>query len=151
MSDAIETLNDLMKKIRDLSCHPKYKLIIYHRYVLSKLSWHLTIADLSQTWVIQNLDNTVAKCARQWLELPISSSLSTLILQNSKCGNNFILPSTKFIQCQTVIRNALKSSPNPDINSIWTATSNGTNIQYDQYDNTKQVLTAIRNDHEDRT
>ena len=150
MSEALEFLNALMKKIDDLSCHPKNKLIIYHRYVLSKLSWHLTIADLSKTWVIQNLDNVVARYTRHWLELPISSTLSTVILQNSKYGINLILPSTKFIQCQTVIRNALKSSPNPDISSLWAATSNGTNIQYDQYRNTKQVLTAIRKDHEDR-
>ena len=61
-----------------------------------------------------------------------------------------ILPSAKFIQCQTVIRNALLSSPNPDITSLWAATSNGTNIQYDQYKNTKQALTALRKDHEDR-
>ena len=60
------------------------------------------------------------------------------------------MPSTQFIQCQTVIRNALISSPNPDISSLWAATSNGTNIQYDQYRNTKQVLTAIRKGHEDR-
>ena len=150
MSEALEFLNALMKKIDDLSCHPKNKLIIYHRYVLSKLSWHLTIADLSKTWVTQNLDNVVARYTRHWLELPISSTLSTVILQNSKYGINLILPSTKFIQCQTVIRNALKSSPNPDICSLWAATSNGTNIQYDQYRNTKQVLTAIRKDHEDR-
>ena len=69
---------------------------------------------------------------------------------NSKYGINLILPSAKFIQCQTVIRNVLKSSPNPDITSLWAAISNGTNIQYDQYKNTKQVLTALRKDHEDR-
>ena len=39
---------------------------------------------------------------------------------------------TKFTQCQTVIRNAPKSSPYRDINSLWAETSNGTNIQYDQ-------------------
>ena len=137
-----------MKKIDDLSCHPRNKRIIYHRYVLSKLSWHLTIADLSKTWVIQNLDNVVARYMRQWLEVPISSTLSTLILQNSIYGIN--LPSGKFIQCQTVIRNALKSPPNPDATSLWAATSNGTNIQYDQYKNTKQILIAIRKGHEDR-
>ena len=33
---------------------------------------------------------------------------------------------------------------------MWKETSNGSNIQYDQYKNTKQVLTAIQKDHEDR-
>ena len=32
---------------------------------------------------------------------------------------------------------------------LWVATSNGTNIQYDQYKNAKQALTAIQKDHED--
>ena len=102
MSEAPELLSDLMK-IDDVSYHPKSKIIIYHRYVLSKLSWHLTIADLSKIWVIQNLDNIVARYKRHWLELPMNSTLRTLILQNSKYGINLILPSTKFIQCQTVI------------------------------------------------
>ena len=93
MTEAHELLSDVMKKIDDLSCQSKNKLIIYHRYVLSKLSWHLTIADLSKTWVIQNLDNAVARYTRHWLELPISSTLSTLILQNSIYGINLILPS----------------------------------------------------------
>ena len=60
-----------------------------------------------------------------------------------------ILPSAKSVQCRTVIRNALKSSPNPDVTSLWATTTNGTNIQYDQYKNNEQVLTAIRKDHED--
>ena len=60
-----------------------------------------------------------------------------------------ILHSAKFIECQTVIGNALESSPNPDVTSLWAATSNGTNIQYDQYKNNKEALTAIRKDHED--
>ena len=47
-------------------------------------------------------------------------------------------------KCTKVYQKCTKST------SLWTATSNGTNIQYDQYKNTKQVLTAIRKDHEDR-
>ena len=150
MSEVLDLLKDFMNRIDSLSCHPKNKLLIYHRFVLSKLSWHLTVADLSKTWVVQNLDNIVAKYVRQWLDLPISATLSTLVLPKSKYGINLILPSTKFTQCQTVIRNALKTSPNLEINAMWAATSNGSNIQYDQYRNTKQVLTAIQKDHEDR-
>ena len=121
-----------MKRIDSLSCHPKNKLLIYHNFVLSKLSWHLTIADLSKTWVVQNLDSVVTRYVRKWLDLPISSTLSTLILHRSKYGITLALPSTKFTQCQTVIRNALKTSPNLDISSLWAATSKGSNIQYDQ-------------------
>ena len=139
-----------MKKINCIPCHPKNKLLLYHRFVLSKVSWHFTIANPSKTWVVENVDNLVSSYVRQWLELPISSTLSTLVLPNTKCGLGFTLPSTKFIQCQAVIRNALKSSPNKDINSLWAQTSFGCNIQYDQFQNTKQVLNAIQKDNEAR-
>ena len=150
MYEVLDLFQYLLNRIDCLSCHPKNKLLIYHRFVLSKLSWHLTVADLSKTCVVQNLDNIVTKYVRQWLDLPISATLSTLVLQKSKYGINRILPSTKFTQCQTVIRNPLKTSPNLDIKAMWAATSSGSNIQYDQYENTKLVLTAIQKDHEDR-
>ena len=53
MSVLLSTINDLMRKVDCLPCHPKNKLLLYHRFVLSKLSWHLTIADLSKNWVIE--------------------------------------------------------------------------------------------------
>ena len=56
----------------------------------------------------------------------------------------------KFMQCQDVVRNALKSSPNSDSNALWSNSSIGCNIQYDQFGNTKQVLNGIQNDNEDR-
>ena len=118
--------------------------------MLSKLSWHLTVADLSKTWVVQTLDNIVTKYIRQWLDLSISAALSTLVLKKCRYGINLILPSAKFTQCQTVIRIALKTSPNLDINAMQAATSNSSNIQYDQYKNIKKVLTAIQKDHEGR-
>ena len=104
MSEVLDLLKDLMNRIDSLSCHPKNKLVIYHQFVLSKLSWHLTVADLIKTWVVQNLGNIVTKYVRQWLDLPISATLSTLVLQKPKYGINLILPSTKFTQCQTIIK-----------------------------------------------
>lgn len=55
-----------------------------------------------------------------------------------------------YYYCQTVLRNALKSSANSDINSMWAKTSFGCIVQYDQYKNTKQVVTAIQKDNESR-
>ena len=115
----LETINDLLCTIDKIPCHPKNKLLLYHRYVLSKISWHLTIADLSKTCVIENLDKKVADYVRRRFELPISATLSNIIISKSDYGLSLILPSTKFIQCQTVIRNALKSSPNSDIKALW--------------------------------
>ena len=125
-------------------------ILLYHRLLLSKISWNLTIADISKTWIIENLDSIVSKYIRQWLELPISATLSSLIIKRSKYGISLVLPSIKFIQCQTNTRNKLKSSPNNDIVHLWEETSHHTNIQYDQYRNSKQALKAIQTKHEDR-
>ena len=148
-SEVLKLVTDLMRKLDDIPCHPKNKLLLYHRFVLSKLSWYFTIADLGKTWVTKTIDNLGSKYIRQWLELPISATLSTLVLSKSKYGFSLVLPSTKFAQCQVVFRHALKS-PNNDINALWFRTCSGCNIQYDQYRNTKPVLSAIQNDNEDR-
>ena len=65
MSALISTINDLMTKIDCLPCHPKSKLLPYHRFSPSKLSWHLTIADLIKTWAIDNLDSIVIGYVRK--------------------------------------------------------------------------------------
>ena len=101
---------------------------------LSKLSWHFTVADISKTWVIQNLQS-------------ISATISHLTLSKSKFGLNHQRPSIICLQCQTVLRNNLKSCPNDNIKSLWENTSSGSNIQYEIYQNTKQVLTAVRTDN----
>ena len=150
MSDLLDTTYILINKINDLSCHTKNKLLLYNRLLLSKISWNLTIADISKTWIIENLDSIVLKYIRQWLELPISATLSSLINKRSKYGISLVLPLFKFIQCQTNIRNKLKSSPNSDITDLWEKTSHHTNIQYDQYRNSKQALKAIQTKHEVR-
>ena len=53
--------------------HPKNKLHLYQRYALSKISWHLTVANISKTLVCEHLDNMVSKYIRQLLELPVST------------------------------------------------------------------------------
>ena len=83
--------------------------------LLSKISWDLTITDISQTWACETLDCIATKYFRKWLELPISATLSNVFLPKNKFGLNVILPSTKFVQCQTVSRSALRSSINENI------------------------------------
>ena len=63
---------------------------------------------------------------------------------------NIYLPSTKFIQCQTITRNILKPPPNEDIKILWKSTGTHTNLQYDKYKGTKQLLKAFRSNQEDR-
>ena len=123
---------------------------MYSRYVLSKISWHFTVSDIGKTWVTEKLDNIASTYIRKWLELPISATLSNLLLPHNKFGLNIILSSTKFVQCQTVSRNALKASPNEEIKNLWSVTSNYKNVQYDTYKSTKDVLRHVRNEHEDK-
>ena len=149
-SEVLDTLTDLLNEIDDLPLHPKNKIRLYSQYALSKISWHFTVSDIGKTWVNEMLDTVVSKYIRKWPELPISATLSNILLPYNRFGLNVVLPSTKFLQCQTVSRKALQSSPNEDINKLWTETSNYKNIQYDTYKNTKDVLSTVRKQHEDK-
>ena len=129
--------------------HPKNKLLLYNRHVTSKISWHFTVANLSKTWVTENIDSVITKFLRIWLEIPVSGTLSNIFLARNKFGLNILLPSVKFTQCQTVCRNALKTSQNDSIKQLWNSTSHHTNIQYDRYTSTKDVLKEFRSEQED--
>ena len=128
------------QRIDSFTILPSNKLLLYHRCVLSKLSWSLTVTNLSKTWVVENLDSVTTRFVRKWLDLPISATLRGIILPRNEFGLNFQLPSTKFLQCQNVLRSVLKSSSSETIKSLWKSTSCGINMQYDIYQNTKQVL-----------
>ena len=144
------SLQTMLKAVDSLYIHPKNKLLLYHRYVLSKISWHFTVTDLGKTWISENLDNIVSKYIRQWLELSISATLSSIVLSSNKFGLAFQLPSVKFQQCQTVLRSLLKLSKDEAIVRVWRNTNCGSNIQYDIYKNTKQVLNSILTEHTER-
>ena len=117
-----------MKGIDDLPLHSKIKLLVYHRYLLSKMLWHFTITDLPITWVTDDLDNLVSKYIRRWLDPPISATLASLVLTKNQFGLSLKLPFVKFTQCQTVSRNILRSSPNVNVQTLWKNTSNGSNM-----------------------
>ena len=134
------SLREMLKVIDSLKIHPRNKILLFNQYILSKLSWDLTVANLPETWVCENLDQLVTKFFRQWLELPISSTLSGIVLSRKHFGFELLLSSVKFQQCQIVLRNLLKSSPNENIKSLWMSTNYGPNIQFDAYKNTKAVL-----------
>ena len=130
-SELISHVEELMADIDSKPIHPKNNTLLYSRYLLSKLSWHFTVSSLGKTWVIENIDSKVNSYIRKWLDIPISGTLSTVFLTRNKFGPNICPPSVKFIQCQAVLRKALKTSPNDSINELWKATSNSKNIQYD--------------------
>jgi hypothetical protein len=148
--ELVSLLTSKMKEIDLKPLHPKNKILLYSRYVLPKLSWHLTITSVSKTWISENLDSIFVQYIRKWLEMPVSGTLSNVYLTSNKFGLNIIPPSTKFIQCQTTIRTSLKSSPNQSITHLWKLTKNHTNIQYDQYSATKQVIKSFRDNQENK-
>ena len=113
------------------------KLLLYSRYVLSKLSWHFTIANISKTCITEHLDSVVNGYIRKWLDIPISRTVSTVFLERNNFGLNICPPSIKFTQCQTVLRNPLKESPNDSLKDLWKSSSCHTNIQYDVYKSSK--------------
>ena len=71
-------------------------------------------------------------------------------MSRTRFGLDLILPSTKLIQCRSVIRQRLKISPNADIRAIYEDTSKGTNVQYDTFQSTRNVIKSIRKTKEDR-
>ena len=144
------SLVDMLVNIDSFSILPKNKLLLYQKYLLSKLYWHLTVVNLAMTWVIENLDSITIRFMRQWLDLPISATLCGVILPCNHFGLNLQLPSVKFIQCLTVLRNSLRSSKSDNIKSLWKSTSCSMNVQYDSYKNTKQILKAVRQQHTEK-
>ena len=65
LTEVLDLITTLMAQIDDIPCHPKNKLLLYHRFVLSKLSWHITIASLGKTCVVDNIDNLVTSYISQ--------------------------------------------------------------------------------------
>ena len=149
-SELTSLVNDLMSDIDLKPLHPKNKLLLYSRFVLSKISWHLTIADIPRTWIVENLDSIVNSFIRKWLDVPICGTLSNVFLERKKFGLNVCPPSVKFVQCQSVLRNIMKKSRNHSIQDLWKSTSCHTNIQYDTYKSTKDVLKDFRSSQEDK-
>ena len=70
MSELSSLVQDLMNDIDIKPLHPKHKLLLFSRYVLPKLSWHFTIANISKTWITEHLDSVVNGYIRKWLDIP---------------------------------------------------------------------------------
>jgi len=149
-SNIIETITSLMKLIDHLQLDSKNKLMIYQKFVLSKISWDFTVSDISKTWVVNNIDNVISSYIRSWFEIPINGTLDILTLSSNNFGIALVLPSQKFIQCQITKRNILRTSLNGDIKSLYHSTTNSTNLQFDKFRNGKEYIESYRKDKQDR-
>ena len=148
--ELVSNAKEFLEKISSLPLHPRNKLLLYNNYVLSKLAWHLTIADLGLTWVKHNLDTLLVYFVRSWLEIPVSATIDIALLSKDKFGLNIITFSTKFMQSQTSIRKCLQNSKNHDIRKIHQLTSYESNIKFDQFSSARQVVKSIRDNKVDK-
>ena len=96
-SELISLVEELLADINSKPIHSKNKILLYSRYLRSKLSWHFTVSGLSKTWVIENVDSKVNNHIRKWLDIPISGTLSIVFLTRNKFGLSICPPSAKFI------------------------------------------------------
>ena len=138
-SELIETITDQIEIIDKLPLHPKNKLKLYQRWTLSKVSWHLTVTKISNTWMKNKIDPIVSRYIRLWLEIPVNGTLNIVTQSKRKFGLGVILSSTRHIQSQMTFRNKLRKSSNHNIREIYKSTRN-INIQYDQFNSTHEAL-----------
>ena len=80
MSELSSLVQDLMNNIDIKPLHPKHKLFLHSRYVLSKLSWYFTITNISKTWKTEHLNSVVNGYIRKWLDIPKSGTLNNVFL-----------------------------------------------------------------------
>ena len=113
--ELLQKTTEILNIIDCLSLHPRKKLMIYSRYLLSKISWDLTTADPDVTLLKSTLDNLCHNHIRHWLEIPPCGTIEILLLSTTQYGINLLDISTKFEQCQVTIRKSLKESPNEGI------------------------------------
>ena len=85
-------------------------------------SYYHCITSVYKSWITENPYSIYAQYIRKWLEMPTSGALKNVYLASNKFLN--IIPAlTKFIQRQTTILTALKSSPNDFITRLWKLTN----------------------------
>jgi hypothetical protein len=60
-SELCDLFNDIISNIDKLPLHPRNKILLYSRYLLSKMPWNLTITYISKSWICETLDNVATK------------------------------------------------------------------------------------------
>ena len=103
-ANIIQLTNDILMKIDSLPLHPRNKILLYSRYLHTKLSWDLTVADINETWTVNNIDNICRQFTRRWLEIPPSGAFDLILLSREKFGLEVADVSTKLQQCQVTVR-----------------------------------------------
>ena len=77
--ELVDITNKILNKVDMLPLHPKHKVDIYLKYYMSKISWHLRIADIPNTWIKQHLDTICHNKIRHWPEIPPNGTLDIIL------------------------------------------------------------------------
>ena len=140
----IEEVEYILNIIGKLPLHPKHKLDLYNCYLLSKISSHLIITDLTETWIKEVLENKCHNAFRRWLEIPENGTMDIIMLSKSKFGLNIVDVSMKFTQCQTIIRKKLSNAEKEDTQLIYQLIREKSNINYYHFITSKNVIKDLR-------
>ena len=121
-----ELKNDNVKYVTTIDRLPLNalnKTSIIQKYVYSKYRWLFTIYDLSETWVVENIDNVIGKYLRKWLQLPVSANISHLSFTTRKLGINITFAKEVYQKCKLSLRRILRLSKNREIRRLYSVTS----------------------------
>ena len=64
----VKTICGYTNRIDTLPSHPLCKIEVCQKYVYSKIKWSLSIYDLSETWVKENINSYLNQLYRIWLQ-----------------------------------------------------------------------------------
>ena len=84
----MKTIRDYTNRINTLPIHLLCKTKICQKYVYSKMKWDLSIYDLSETWVKENIDSHLNRLYRKCLQIPVSANITHLQMRQNKLGLN---------------------------------------------------------------
>ena len=98
----VKTCKRILEDIDRLPLHPKHKIELYSKFLMSKISWDLTISDINITWVKQTLDSVSSSFVRKWLEIPINGTLDKVTLSKEKFCLNIIKILLCYVHCQMI-------------------------------------------------
>ena len=141
-TEIISKVTEYVTKIDQLPLLPLNKIAIIQTFVYSKLRWNFSIYDLTETWIVQNIDNLISKYVRKWLQLPVSANVEHLSFAIQKLGINF--KSAKFVynKSKLSVRRILNQSNNSDIRKLYQITQND-NVRHDS------LIDSISTSHQD--
>ena len=84
----MKTMRDYTNRIDTLPIHTLCKIEICQKYFYSKIKWGLSIYNLSENWVKENIDRHLDRLYRKRLLLSIRANITHLEIPQNKLGLN---------------------------------------------------------------